>query len=560
MAKEMLIKGGMVIDGTGTPGNKADVLIRNDRIASVGPDISPGDVPVIDAVGLTVTPGFIDAHTHAEFILSSPRCSEYMTPFIRQGITTMVTGNCGVSAAPVNDRAREFLRYYWDSLLPEEGLFFTWSSMQDFLDHMHRWKTPLNVAQMVGHGTVRLNVMGCKSGPPTSEELQSMRTLIRQSLDAGAMGLSYGLTYIPGLWADTDELIAVGKDLKAHNGRITVHLRSQTDFFEKAVLEIISVARTLEVPLQISHYVPYSLEYLDQFFKTLELIEKARTRGLEIGYDMLTPPVSSTTVCHLYPAWMFEGGFSAFLQRLADLKLRDKIRNDLGEKAKWPSWQYNCWADNMCSYVNEDGKPSWTSIRLGGFRRPENVKFEFETIAAIAKQSDKDPYDALFDLTLAEEGRLYFTGFSSDSLNLDELDVAAAAVFQLPDCSFMTDSVGIGRGSRATTIYSTFPRFIGRHVRQYKTFSLEEAVRKCTSLPARQYGLADRGVIRKNAKADLVIFDADTICDRASFSEPFQYPEGIHSVIINGVPVWQNGEEHINQRPGEIIRRQVYGV
>ncbi|MFO7964212.1 MAG: amidohydrolase family protein [Desulfobacterales bacterium] len=553
MAGEMLIKGGRVIDGTGTPGYEADVLIRDDLIKSIGPDIPVSDIPVVEAKGLTVAPGFIDAHTHAEFILASPRCGEYMEPFVRQGVTTMVTGNCGVSAAPVNEFTRRFLGSYWDSLMPEEGLSFSWSGMGEFVDHLHRQKLPVNICQLVGHGTVRLTVMGCKYGSPTSDELKSMRDLVGQSLKAGSRGLSYGLTYVPGIWADTHELIEVGRDLRTHKGRITVHLRSQTEFIESAVSEMIEVARTLKVPLQISHFVPYSLEYIDSFFNTLEMVDDARNEGLEIGHDMLTPPVSSTTVCHLYPAWMFESGFPAFLERLSDLKLRERIKTELKEKPKWPSWKFNCWAENMCSYVNEQGRPSWTRIRLSGFRRPENAAFEFASVEETATLLKKDPYDALFDLTLSENGRLFFTGFSTDSLDMDHLDIAAAPVLQLPECSFMTDSVGIGRGSKAATIYGTFPRFVGRHVREFKTFSLEEAVRKCTSLPAGQYGLADRGVLRENAKADLVIFDANTICDNATFTEPFKYAQGIQFVIVNGIPVWQNGEYKIHEGPGEVI-------
>ena len=553
MARELLIKGGRVINGTGSPGYDADILIMDDLIKSVDPDIPVRDVPVVEARGLTVAPGFIDAHTHAEFILASPGCGEYMEPFVRQGITTMVTGNCGVSAAPVNEFAAGFLKSYWDSLMPEDGLSFSWSGMRDFIDHLHRQKQPVNICQMVGHGTVRLAIMGCRYGSASPGELKSMRDLIRRSLEEGARGLSYGLTYIPGIWADTHELIEVGRDLRAHDGRITVHLRSQTEFIEKAVSEMIEVARTLEVPLQISHYAPYSLEYIDSFFRTLEMIDDARNEGLEIGHDMLTPPVSSTTVCHLYPAWMFEGGFSAFLERLADLKLRDRIREEMKDMPKWPSWKFNCWAENMCAYVDQQGQPTWTRMRLSGFRRPENEALEFASVEEIATLLKKDPYDALFDLTLSEKGRLYFTGFSTDSLDLDDIDMAAAPVFQLPECAFMTDSVGIGRGSRAATIYGTFPRFIGRHVREFKTFSLEEAVRKCTSLPAGQYGLVDRGVIRENAKADLVIFNADTLCDKATFAKPFQYAAGIHFVIVNGIPLWQNGVYGIHEGPGGVI-------
>jgi N-acyl-D-amino-acid deacylase len=550
--REILIKGGTVIDGTGSPRVGADVMIREERIADVGRLDSPDSAYVIDASGLTVSPGFIDAHTHAEFNIASEQSRMTMEPFIRQGITTMVTGSCGVSAAPLNRDCIEYLSSYWDCLLPEARLRWDWETVGEFLAQFDRGGSVLNIGQMVGHGSVRICTMGFSSRKPSAEELARMRTIVRQSLEEGAIGVSYGLTYVPGIWADTDELIEVARDLPDFDGLISVHLRSQTVFFEQAVAEMIRVGETLGVPLQLSHYAPYRSEFVDPYLRTFEMTERARERGMRIGYDLLTPPVSSTTICHLFPPWMFENGFSAFLERLADAGIRRRVVDELAREPVWPSWETNTLAENMCSYADPDGNPSWMEFRLNGFRRPEHTKYEFETVASIARDLGKDPFEALFDLTLDERGGLFFTGVGVDD---DEVDKLAAALFQLPHYSFMTDSVGIGRRARATTIYGTFPRFIGRHVRVWKTFTLEEAIRKCTSLPAQQHGFFDRGVIRRGNRADLVIFDSAKVLDKATFAKPYQYPEGIETVLINGVPVWHEGQLHTEKLSGRVVRR-----
>lgn len=552
MPSDILITNGRVLDGTGTPAVEADVLISDGRIAGVGRLEPPRAATVFDAAGLTVSPGFIDAHTHAEFVIASEHGPRYMEPFIRQGITTMVTGNCGVSAAPINPTCIGHLSSYWDCLLPEEGLDWTWRTVDEFLARFSERGAVLNLAQLVGHGTVRMHVMGYAARCATAEELQAMRTLVRESLEAGAVGISYGLTYIPGTWGDPDELLEVARDLPRIGGLVSVHLRNQTRFLVQAVEEMIRIAESLETPLQLSHYGPYGAAFAHEYFRTLELTDQARARGVQIGYDLMTPPVASTTVCQLYPPWMFEGGFPAFLDRLADAAVRRRLADELTQEPEWPSWETHQLAENMCAFVDDNGAATWPHFRLNGFRRPDNLQYEFQPVESIAHDRGTGTFETLFDLTLEEEGRLFFTGVGVDD---DDLDQFAGTLYQMPHYSFMTDSVGIGRKARATSIYGTFPRFLGRHVREWNTFPLEEAVRKGTSLPAQQHGLAGRGTIRKGHHADLVIFDPQTILDKATFARPYQFADGIHTVIINGVPVWHDGQFHPDAMAGQVIRR-----
>lgn len=549
MECDILIRNGRIIDGTGTESVEGDVALKGGRIAALG-SAAAGAAParVIDAGGMVVSPGFIDVHTHAGFMLASPEHHAVIEPFVRQGITTIVAGNCGFSPAPINHDYIDHVASHWDCILPREGLSWNWSTMAELLEHIESVGPMVNVAQLVGHGIIRINIMGYERRVPSSEELKAMRNEVSKALEEGALGLSYGLGYVPGIWADTEELIEVARDLPEFGGRITVHLRGQTVFMEKSVGEMIRVAETIGVPLQLSHFVPYDPDYSEYFYKAYEATEEARARGVEIGYDLLGYGVASTTICMIYPAWMFEGGMDAFLGRLADGNIRERLVDQIKHwEPEWPTWETNMWSDHRF-----DEEMGWSAYRLFGFRKPEYRKYEGLNLEAIAEDLDKDSFDALFDLTLDEKGRLFYTSGSHDDAGLDEL---MGMFLGLPNMSFMTDAVGIGHRARHPSHYGSYPRFLGRHVREWKTFSLEEAVRKSTSLPARQLGLKDRGVIKEGAHADVVIFDPDRIIDKASFAEPYQYSEGIETVIINGTPVWHEGRYRSDAPAGQVIRR-----
>jgi N-acyl-D-amino-acid deacylase len=552
MTGTMIVRNGMVLDGTGKSAEKADILIQDDKIKAIGRlDDAIADT-IIDAAGQTVCPGFIDAHSHAEFIICSKDHQNLMEPYVRQGITTMVTGNCGISAAPINPDYADQLAVYWDCLLPRDGLEFSWQTMGEFLGQTQSIPPYLNMAQMVGHSTVRMNVMGFAQRKPTSEEMKAIRNMVRRSLAEGARGLSYGGAYIPGMWADTDEFVEAARDLPEFNGAISVHLRNQTMFIEESVREMIHVAETVGAHLQLSHFAPYDVAYVDQFFRAMDAIEQARNKGLSIGYDMLTPPIGSTTILIMFPPWMFDGGIPKFLERLSDTSVRRDLMDAFNNDApRWPFWETNTFSDNRFHLAGGDADDGWSKIRLNGFRKPENQKYMLASVREIAEDQGKDPYDALFDIIIAEGGRLYHTNGDYD---VEALDKEAGVLYGLPHMSFMTDTVGLGHNVRHPGIRGVFPRFIGRHGREWGVFPVEEAVRKATSLPADQYNIRDRGQIRPGYFADLIIFDPDTIIDRSTFDEPFNNPDGISTVIVNGSLMLKDGQFYAGNASGRVLR------
>ncbi|MBI5115320.1 amidohydrolase family protein [Candidatus Poribacteria bacterium] len=546
---DLLIINGKILDGTGAEAFDGNVAVGEGRIVAMGTLATASEsAQVIDARGRVVSPGFIDVHTHADFMIASPVHHRALEPFVRQGITTMITGNCGASPAPINSKCVEQFSTYWDSICPREGLSWKWSSMAEFLGHLEAVRPSVNVAQLVGHGTIRLNVMGYRSGRASSDDLHAMRNHVRQALEEGAVGVSFGLGYVPGVWSDTDELIEVARDLPKYGGHITVHLRGQTRFMERAVDEMIHVAEAVKAPLQLSHYVPFAEEYIDHFFRSYEATEQARARGVEIGYDLLPYGVASTTILGLYPPWMFEGGLTDFFERLEDKAIRERLVRDFKDnRVEWPTWETGTSPD-----VRYDAEDGWSNLRVFGFRQPEYMRYEGVNLEAIAEDMGKDSFEALFDLTVGEKGRLYYTIGAYDD---DGIDAMLGIFLKLPHMSCMTDAVGIGHRARHPSHYGAFPKFIGRHVREWETFTLAEAVRKCTSLPASQLGLKDRGIIREGAHADFVIFDPAKVADEALFAIPYQYPVGIDTVIINGVPAWHENHYATDSPAGQVIKR-----
>jgi N-acyl-D-amino-acid deacylase len=549
MNNDVLIKNGIVMDGSGAPAFRADVLIRNGRIEDIGLFPDAEAATVIDAQGLVVAPGFIDVHTHLDFFLASRRHAEVLKSWAHQGVTTIVAGNCGFSPAPINHDYEDTVSTYWNFSLPHDGLQYEWTSMGEFLDFLERNGQAFNVGILTGHGILRTNAMGFQARFANPEEIAAMKQMLKESVEDGSIGLSLGLYYVPGVFSHTDEIIEVASVLADSGAPLVPHTRGMSETYAEAVEEVVRVAEEVGIPLHISHHGSFVRDDPSIMERANRTIDEARERGVEIGHDVIPYSTGSTTLLSLYPPEVFDGGLDNFFTRLEDPLVRRRIVNGWETVVPaWPNWEHSWWTDNH--YHNAFS--SWSLVCLSGFCMEKNRQFENMSVEQIAGILNKDPFETVFDLTAEERGRIIVTGGTFDN-PLDEDNLAQGV--SDPNCSIATDIVGADYGSINPVAYGAFPKVLGRMARDGGFMSQEEAVRKMTSLPAQQMGLKDRGVVRKGACADITIFNPETVIDRASFGNPHQFSEGIEYVLINGTPVLQRGKYDATAFAGRVIRR-----
>jgi N-acyl-D-amino-acid deacylase len=525
---DIKIAGGQVIDGTGTGARRADVGIVDDAITAVGDLAEEPAGRVVDATGLTVTPGFIDMHSHSDWRLWGNPGAESK---IRQGVTTEVVGNCGFSPAPVSDAHRDEMRGFALYLPP--GMDFAWHGMGEYLRGYEERGVALNVAQLIGHGTVRIAAMGFARRPPTAAELAAMERLVDESMAQGAVGLATGLIYAPGSYAATEEIVALARRAGAAGGFYASHIRGEGATLLDAVAEAIRVGREGGLPVQVSHIKAAGRPHWGRVADALGLIDAAGAEGLDVMADVYPYTASSTSLRTLLPDWALEGGIEAMLGRLRDPAARARIRADLTGGSPILLRGLS-WDDIMVAYA-----PS----------RPECHGRRLAEIAAAWKQ---DPLDAAMDLIVSEHGKGSMILFQ-----LDEADLRRALVHPRvmigSDGSALAVEGEMGQGKPHPRSYGTFPRVLGRYARDEGVLTLPEAIRKMTGLPARRLGLADRGVLAPGARADVVAFDPARVGDRATYEEPHRYAAGIEHVLVNGRVVIDRGA-HTGARPGRVLR------
>lgn len=539
---KLIFKNGDIIDGSGGPKYKSDILIVNDRIEKIG-NINSNDADIcLDIDGLVITPGFIDAHSHLDFFITSPTHSERLESWIRQGITTIVAGNCGYSPAPINDHITEFLNIYWDFALPRDGLDYQWNSMDEYFNHLQKIGQALNVAILTGHNTLRLNIMDLQARFAEESEIIEMKKLLKESLDAGSFGLSLGLGYVPGLFSHTDELIKLSSVLREYDAPLVPHTRGLlSKNYDKAISEVIEVAEKNDIPLQISHHAGGGIGRTRK--KAIQAIKEAKNRGVEIGHDNIAWTNTSTTVLSLFPPWAFDGGIDKFFERLKDQTIQNQIKEEmLHFRPKWPNWEHNWWVDRD---YNEN-------IILSGFKLKEHKRFNNKQIREISNELGGNSLNILIDLVLKERGKFFIITGQFDNPLAEEY---VANLFTDTDCSVGTDIVGIDQNTPHPVAYGTFPKILERIVREKQLISLERAIRQMTSLPATQMRIKNRGLIKKNFYADLVVFNPKKIKCTSSFSNPFNNPEGIKHVCLNGVLVLKDNEYNTNLLAGKVLRR-----
>ncbi len=538
---DLLIKNARVIDGSGAKPFQADLGVTKGVITHMDREIDLACSKIINGSGLVVSPGFIDIHTHSDFTLLLEPTAESR---VRQGVTTEVTGNCGGSPAPVlpagRDAFMEYMtdlgKYYKQHISPEE---WNWESLDDFYSQLSANGTAVNVVPLVGHSTLRANVMGYENRPPDQNEMKQMKYLLKRELEKGAFGLSSGLIYHPGAFADKRELMELAMVVKDFHGIYSTHMRSEGKFLFEAVEEALSVARESGVSLQISHLKCETPVMWGKSTLLLDKIDQARKQGVRVHFDQYPYTAYHTGLLEIFPSWAKEGGAS----RLMDFLTTDHTRKKIVAEMTNPPDDW----DNPMEGLG------WDRIQILGYTRPENMALNGLTVEQMAKTLGLDPLEAIFQVFCQENGGLGMIVFAMSEKDLVTIMQNPHGMVGSDGCS-VTPRGPTGKSPVHPRFYGTFPRVLGKYVREKNSITLEQAVHKMTGLPARKLGLTDRGLIKKGMAADLVLFDPDTIQDRATFEDPHQYPMGIVHVIVNGQAVVLNGE-HTKKLPGKRLSR-----
>ena len=502
---DLLITNARIVDGSGNPWFRADVAIKDGRIARIGRLGSDTANRTIDARGQILAPGFIDVHTHVESVYNSPAAEN----FVRMGVTTLVTGNCGGSTTEV----------------------------AEFLGRINKEPLAINLATLIGHGSVRRKAMGLDDRAPAPEELKQMESIVEQAMKDGAVGLSTGLIYVPGTYAKTDEVVALARVAAKYQGLYATHMRNEGDKVADAIRESIQIGEQAGLPVDISHFKISNKKLWGQSPMTLGLVREARARGLSVTVDQYAYTASSTSLDSRLPAWLRAGGLDESKKRLADQATRDRVFKEMKDTLK------------------KSGFKDYSYAVVASYRPDKS--FNGKSIAEITKQvknkSDvTSQIEQILQMFEAGGASMVYHSMGEDDVKriMQEpftMIASDAGVRQLDD------SVPHPRG------YGNNARVLGRYVRELKLISLEDAIRKMTSLPAQTFRFRDRGLIREGLAADLVIFDENTIIDQATFDKPHQFPLGISYVIVNGTPVLENNQM-TSARSGVALRGPGYSL
>ncbi len=526
---DVIIKGGTVYDGTERQPVRADVGIKGDRIADIG-NLSRATAPtIVDAKGLAVAPGFINMLSHSESsLIRDPRSLSE----IKQGVTTQIFGE--LSMGPLNDEMKRRLREQQGDVKYD----IEWTTLSEYLKYLEKRGVSQNVASFIGAATIREYVIGLEDKPPTPEQLDQMRELVRREMEAGALGITTALIYPPAFFAKTDELIELCKVAAKYQGKYTVHMRSEGNQLLEAVQETIRISREAGLPAEIYHLKASGEANWPKMAQVIKMIEDARRQGVKITANMYTYPAGGTGLDAAMPPWVFDGGREAAYQRLQDPATRKKIADAI----RTPT---NEW-ENLYLLA---GSPD--RILFASFKTEKLKPLTGKTLAEVARMRGKDPVETIMDLVLEDRSRIGTIYFLMSEDNIKKQ-------IRQPWVSFGSDAASIApegvflRSSAHPRAYGNFARLLGKYVREEKVISLAEAVRRLSGLPATNLGLDHRGFLKEGMFADVVVFDPQTIADRATFENPHQLAVGVKHVFVNGVQVLKDGE-HTGAKPGRAL-------
>ena len=527
---DTIVRGGMVYDGSGSPGVRSDVGIRRDRVVAVRDLSAATATTVIDAGGLAVAPGFINMLSWStESLLVDGRSQGE----IRQGVTTQIFGEGG-SMGPLNDAMKQRMVEQMGDLKFD----ITWTTLSEYLRDLERRGVSQNVASYLGATTVREHVIGLADRKPTASELETMREIVRREMEAGALGIGSSLIYAPAFYASTDELIELCKVAAKYHGKYISHIRSEGNRLIEAVEELIRISREAKIPAEIYHLKAAGEANWSKMPRVIAMIEQARRSGLRITADMYTYTAGATGLDASMPPWVLDGGYEEAFKRLRDPGTRKKIATAIRTSSR--DWE---------NLFLAAGSPD--RVLLVEFKSDALKPLTGKTLAEAAKMRGEDPVDTIMNLVLEDRSRVGTVYFMMSEDNLTRQ-------IRLPWVSFGSDAASMApelpftKSSAHPRAYGNFARVLGKYVREEKALTLAEAIYRMSGLPATNLELEQRGFLRSGMFADVVIFDPATIADRATFEKPHQYAVGVRDVLVNGVAVLRNGE-HTNARPGRAL-------
>jgi N-acyl-D-amino-acid deacylase len=527
---DVIIKSGTVYDGAGGPAQRTDIGIKGDRITAVRDLSSAKATNVVDATGLAVCPGFINMLSWSTISLIEDGRGQSE---IRQGVTTEIMGE-GESMGPLNDAMKARIR----SQQGDIKFDIHWTTLAEYLHYMQKRGISPNIASFIGATTIREHVIGLEDKQPTPEQLGQMRELVRKEMEAGALGIGTSLIYPPAFYAKTDELIEMCKVAAEYNGRYISHIRSEGNQLLEAVDELLRICRAAKIPSEIYHLKALGKSNWPKLDQMLAKIEAAQQEGLRVTADMYAYTAAGTGLDACLPPWTEDGGYPALFKRLRDPATRAKIAAEV--KAESATWE---------NFYLGAGSPD--GIILSGFKSEKLKPLTGKTLAEVARLRGKDPVETIMDLIAEDESRIETVYFLMSEENVRKemgkkwISFGSDEAAQAPEGVFL-------KSNPHPRAYGNFARVLGKYVREEKVISLEEAVRRLTSLPAGNLGLESRGLLKEGMFADIAVFDPKTIADRATFEKPHQYAVGMKHVFVNGVQVLKDGE-HTGAKPGRAL-------
>lgn len=524
---DIIIRNGQIYDGTENPWTKMDLGIKDGKITKIGDLSNESAKTEINAEGMAVSPGFIDTHVHSDLLCTKPEIHKIK---LLQGVTTELFGQDGISVAPVSEETKPLWQKQLKGLNGDIG-DWPWNSIEEYLKFLDNSSIAGNVTYLVPHGAVRTLVMGFDGRESTKEEMVKMRELVEEGMRQGAIGFSTGLVYPPNVFSNKEELIEICKGAAKYDGCFVVHIRNESNRSLEALGEVIDVARQSGVRLHVSHFKVAGKINRDKFVKALEKMDQGRQEGIEITFDQYPYTAGSTVFHAILPPWMHSGGTAKMLERLKDPAIREKVKQDLQHNGDFENWVLNC---------------GWENVTITAVSTENNSHIEGKNMVEIAELRGVDAADATMDLLIEENAGITMVIHWGD-----EEDV----IYGMKHPLQIVGSDGIFGGKPHPRLYGTYPRVLGRYVREKKGLTLEQAIRKMTGAPAQLLRLKDRGLLREGYAADVVVFDPNTVIDKSTYENPLQEPEGILHVIVNGEITVSDGR-FVGTTAGQVIRRE----